>query len=149
MKDMLLGGFLIFIILTILLWMADRRKWEQKSRKQDERGREYLQQKEKLNTYISKLERELAQTREENKEVREKAHRLENQKNETDRILSDGQKTVRKASVKIHLYIQLLKEQCGTGTAQKQCDIILRECENLLDIPGESVQDYGDNITEK
>lgn len=132
MKEILLLAFVIFSVAEAALWMADKRKWERQSKKLEERARENLQQKEKMDTRIIGLEQELVQIKEENAQLRTEVQALIRQGDEKDRRLSDRQETVRKAAVKIHLYIQLLKEQCEMGTAQRQCDIILRECENLL-----------------
>ncbi len=121
---------------VLLLWLKDRANWKQICEKQKEKEREYLQRKEEQDGYIRKLENDLAQSDLENQALQAEIRALSEQQKERDRGCSDRQEDGRKAMMKIHIYAQLLREQIQTAAGQSQCDIILRECEKLME-PGE------------
>lgn len=140
---------LILMILVILLWMADRWKWKRKYENCQVKQREILAQKEQMDLLAGEMKQQLIQAREQISEKQNIIDELLNQKKEKNQIFWDGQKKAVTSFETIHLYIQLVKEQCSTDAAQKHCDRIQQECENFLDSFAESAGDYGDNITEK
>lgn len=140
---------LILMILVILLWMADRWKWKRKYENRQVKQRELLARKEQLDFLAEEMKQQLIQAREQISEKQNIIDELLNQKKEKNQIFWDDQKKAVTSFETIHLYIQLVKEQCGTDAAGKHCDRILQECENYLDSFAESAGDYGDNITEK
>lgn len=125
MKDILLLMSFACLAITVFLWIWDRRRWKREKAEQEARQKEYFRQNEQAVAYIQKLEQELEQVK---KEIQER----EGQQEERRRQCLDGRDNARKAAMKIHLYVQLLKEQCGTAAAEKQCGMILKECERLL-----------------
>lgn len=140
---------LILMILVILLWMADRWKWKRKYENCQIKQREILAQKEQMDLLAGEMKQQLIQARELISEKQNIIDELLNQKKEKNQIFWDGQKKAVTSFETIHLYIQLVKEQCSTDAAGKHCDRIQQECENFLDSFAESAGDYGDNITEK
>lgn len=149
MKDILLVIFLGCLIITAFLWMWDRRRWKRKEEEQAERQREYLEQKEKADAHIRRLEQELDQAKREKHAIMLKVQGGEEQQAQRDRECLDRSDAARRAAMKIHLYSQLLKEQCQTEAAEKQCGIILRECEALLHDQSKPLSVYGDNEGEQ
>lgn len=140
---------LILMILVIFLWMADRWKWKRKYEHCQVKQREILARKEQLDFLTEEMKQQLIQAREQISEKQNIIDEMLEQKKEKNQIFWDDQKKAVTSFETIHLYIQLVKEQCGTNAAGKHCDRILQECENYLDSFAESAGDYGDNITEK
>lgn len=134
MREMMWIVLLILLGGTVFLWISDRKKWKRRMEELEKQGRNCLQQREAGDSRAVILEEQLEGVQKEQRRTADLLALSEAGREKAERKLSEERETVRRSSLKIHLYIQLLKEQCGTDSARKQCDGILRECGNLLEI---------------
>lgn len=121
---------IVIIIVMLILWQSGRAAWKKQKKEMDIRYSELLSQKEQTELLLKSI-RHAQETGKEQNVLKELQLRvLESE--ERDGLCTDREKEVRAAAVKIHLYIQLIREQCESPSAQKQCDVISAECEKFL-----------------
>lgn len=132
MEAQIMAAFFCLLVAAVVVLAVERRKWRQDNKMAQKRERSYQKQKEEMEIRIRFLERELEQEKEKNREIKYKLQTEMRLQKEREQELGQREETFRNASLKIHLYIQLLKEQCEGDEAQKQCDIILRECQRAF-----------------
>lgn len=119
----------IIDISLIILWIKDKNKWKKQYKKieQEFRNSQLVQKEQNSQIDLLKQKRKKEQLLQKAQEQKEDLYKKNIEKWEKK------QKTIRQSCAKIHLYIQLIKEQCQTKDSQQQCDIILKECKKIIE----------------
>lgn len=123
---------IVIIIVMLILWQSGRAAWKKQKKEMDTRYSELLSQKEQTECLLETIQQEREKEKEQEDSIRTELSLTMMKSEERDGQCTDREKEVRAAAVKIHLYIQLIKEQCESPSAQKQCDVISAECEKFL-----------------
>lgn len=120
----------IICICLVILWIQTKIKWKRKYIKMEKEFQQSQFLQEQLNSRIDLLEQKIS----EEQDVQEEQKQRESFYIESIKILEQKQENIRCSCTKIHLYIQLIKEQCRTEASRQQCDIIFEECKKIMDM---------------
>lgn len=123
---------IVIIIIMLILWQSGRAAWKKQKKEMDTRYSELLSQKEQTELLLKSIRHAQETGKEQEQNVLKELQLRVLESEERDGLCTDREKEVRAAAVKIHLYIQLIREQCESPSAQKQCDVISAECEKFL-----------------
>lgn len=124
MNNIWLAILLVSMGIFAILWTADRRRWKEKFKQQGEMDQTCRRQ-------VESMKKELVRMKEEIKKMQIRSQEAEIQKEEQNKELEDTRNVFWKSTVKIHLYAQLLREQCENSDSKNQCDVIVQECERM------------------
>lgn len=125
----------VLLVLTVAVFFryhTEQRKWKQKISRKETEYSTILKQADMKEELYQKNRNELEQLRMENKNLQLEAGRLKEQLREISQKLEKWQKQSSQIGLNMHLYTQLVKEQCETEGAQNRCDRMLRMCNILL-----------------
>lgn len=121
--------FALFAALNIYLRAADRKKWENEKKRMEEEVEALKVRMEEDSRHVGEVGRQLEQAGRAMEEMRE------SQQSAGEKIqeLLQERKAFLSAAARIHLYIQLVLEQCGEEPVRRQCGVILSECQGMLE----------------
>lgn len=125
------AALILLTALLVLLRRSDRKRWEQVRSELEAASGALLLQKEELDQKLNHLLRAEADAQAREAECREKCRQKEENWEEQTRQSAARYRELSRSAGRIHLYAQLVKEQCTEESGWAQCDVILRECESI------------------
>lgn len=129
MAEILALIFAAAAVASVVFRISEKKKWRDE-RDNIQQQYEVLQSREEAAAArVRAVSGELEQERTLRAELEDREEILV----QKDTELLEETRRLRSFAVRIHLYAQLVKEQCSTDAAKKQCDIILSECEKMLE----------------